>query len=357
VRAEAAVATGILFVAARFASRATVDVPEVARGVIREAGYDRPDFNAQSCSVMMSLTELPVPEAPPVHERHFSDEEIGRVPAREQVTVFGFACTQTPSLMPLPVWLAHRLARRLSHVRRTRQLPYLAPDGKVQVGVLFRDRKPKRIHSLALLTSQNEAGHPKPAALTDDLMDLVIRPVLAEAELPADDRIRFFINPDGPMIRGGPVLHSGLTGRKSAVDTYGEYSRHSGAALSGKDPGRIDRAGVYMARYAAKNLVAAGLASECEVQVSYAIGLPKPVSIHVETYGTGKQPDAELAARLQAHLDFRPAAIVRQLNLRTLSADRNGAFYRRLASFGHMGRTDLDAPWEATDRADVLKAG
>ncbi|CAK0759371.1 S-adenosylmethionine synthase [Gammaproteobacteria bacterium] len=356
VRAEVAVSTGILFIAARFSTRASVDIPEVARQVIQQAGYDRPDFNARS-SVMMSLAELPLPEPAPVHERYLSDEEIELIPAREQVTVFGFACTQTAALLPLPVWLAHRLMARLSDVRRTRQLPYLAPDGKVQVGVSFHHHRPQRIHSIALLTSQNEAGRPKATVLHDEIMELVVRPVLQEAEMPADEYTRIFINPDGPMIRGGPVLHSGLTGRKNAVDTYGGYAPNSGAALSGKDPGHIDRVGVYAARYAAKNVVAAGLADECEVQISYTIGLSKPVSIRVKTHGTGKIPDSEIAARLQAHFDFRPAAIVRQFNLRTQTADRGGIFYRRLAVFGQMGRIDLEAPWEATDKAEALENG
>ena len=356
VRAEVAVSTGILFIAARFATRASVDIPDVARQVIQEAGYNRPDFNAKS-SVMMSLTELPLPESAPVHERYLSDEEIELIPAREQATVFGFACKQTPALLPLPLWLAHRMMVQLSDVRRMRRLPYLAPDGKVQVGVSFHKHQPKRIYSIAFFSSQNEADRPKASVLHDDLVELVIRPVLHEAGMPADEYTRISINPNGPMVRGGPVLHSGLTGRKNAVDTYGSYAPNCSAALSGKDPGHIDRVGVYAARYAAKNVVAAGLADECEVQISYVIGLSKPVSIRVKTHGTGTIPDSEIASRLRTHFDFRPAAIVRQFNLRTITADRGGIFYRRLAVFGQMGRIDLGAPWEATDKIDMLENG
>ena len=263
VIAECAVSTAIVFIAARFASQASVDVPNVARQVISQVGYDQPAFNAKTCSIVTSLKELPPEERRSSDERGLSEEEMDRIAVKNQVTVFGFACDQTPALMPLPIWLAHRLARRLASVRQQKVLPYLTADGKTQVGVEYRDRRPSRIHSITVVGSLNlspAAGGPQLGTLQVDLKEAVIDPVFEEEEVRPDDRTRIFINPDGPFIIGGPSVHAGLTGRKNAIDTYGEYSRHSGAALSGKDPTRIDRVGAYAARYAAKNVVAASLA-------------------------------------------------------------------------------------------------
>ncbi len=358
VIAECAVATAIVFIATRFASDASVDVPNVARHVISQVGYDQPTFNAKTCSVVTSLKELPPEERRSFSEKELSDEEIDRVVVKNQVTVFGFACDQTPALMPLPIWLAHRLARRLTSVRLQRILSYLGPDGKTQVGVEYRDRRPFRIHSITVIGSQNQtpaAGGPSLRQLQDDLRQAVIDFIFQEEEVRPDAKTRIFINPDGPFILGGPSVHSGLTGRKNAIDTYGEYSRHSGAALSGKDPTRIDRVGAYAARYAAKNVVAAGLASECEVQLSYSIGLSQPVSIQVETFGSGKIPDAQIAALLRRHCDFRLAGIMRQFNLRFLPSSVKGGFYRKLATYGHVGRMDIGLPWEVTDKALVFR--
>lgn len=358
VIAECAVATAIVFIAARFASDASVDVPNIARQVINQVGYDQAAFNAQTCSVVTSLKELPPEERRSFHEKELSDEELDRITVRNQVTVFGFACDQTPALMPLPIWLAHRLARRLTSVRLQRVLPYLSPDGKTQVGVEYRNRRPYRIHSITVVGSQNQtptAGGPPLRRLQDDLRRAVIDFVFQDEEVRPDEKTRIFVNPDGPFIIGGPSVHSGLTGRKNAIDTYGEYSRHSGAALSGKDPTRIDRVGAYAARYAAKNVVAAGLASECEVQLSYSIGLSHPVSIQVETFGSGKIPDDQIAALLKRHCDFRLAGIMRQFNLRFLPSLVKGGFYRKLATYGHVGRTDIGLPWEVTDKAALLR--
>jgi S-adenosylmethionine synthetase len=254
----------------------------------------------------------------------------------------------------MPIWLAHKLARRLSEVRRQDLLPYLTPDGKTQVGVEYRARKPYRIHSLTLIASQNKAKKPELEQLQDDIRETVINSVFQETEIQPDDKTRIFINPDGPFIRGGPAAHSGLTGRKNAIDTYGEYSRHSGAALSGKDPLRIDRIGAYAARYAAKNIVAAGLATECEVQLSYTIGFARPVSIQVETFGTGRISDEKITVLLEKHFDFRLAGIVKQFNLRQMPTLTKGGFYRQLAAYGHVGRTDIELPWEKTDKVDVF---
>ncbi len=351
---ECAVSTAIVFIAARFESDAQVDFPNVARQVIHQIGYEQHAFHGKTCSIVTSLKELSHDEDRFLDEKNMSEEEIERIPVRNQVTVFGFACRQTPALMPLPIWLAHKLSRRLTSVRLQRILPYLAPDGKTQVGIEYRGRRPHRIHSIAVIASQNRPGEPDLKTLADDLRGGVLDAVFHDEPLKPDDKTRIFINPDGPFIVGGPSVHSGLTGRKNAIDTYGEYSRQSGAALSGKDPTRIDRVGAYAARYAAKNVVAAGLADECEVQLSYSIGFAGPVSVQVETFGTGKVPDAEIAAIIEKRFDFRIAGIIRQFNLRHLPAAVKGGFYRKLAAYGHMGRMDIGLPWEVTDKAALL---
>ena len=355
IRAECAIATGVVFIAARFASTAQVDIPDVARRVIRQVGYEQGEFDATRCTIMTSLSEHPLNPLRRQDERHFTDDQIEALTVDNQATAFGFACTQTMALMPLPIWLAHRLARRLAEVRQDRALVYLSPDGKTQVGVEYRDRKPHRIHSIALMASQREAGRPRPEELRRDLIESVITPVFAEETVRPDAHTRIFVNPEGTLVGGGPAVHAGLTGRKNAVDTYGEYSRNSGDALSGKDPLRIDRVGAYAARHAAKNIVAARLASECEVQLSYSIGLSRPVSIQVETFGTGTVDDATLAHRLEHRFDFRLGGIVRRFDLRRLPAARQGIFYRPLAAYGQVGSVDLDLPWEYVDDADSLR--
>lgn len=357
VRIECAAATNILFVAARFDSDAIVDIANTARQVISQIGYVGRDFNAKSCSIMTASSEMPPSDYRFFDERKLSDEEIERIPAKNQVTVFGFACNQTAALMPVPIWLAHKLARRLSAVRLQRLLSYLAPDGKTQVGIEYRERRPNRVHSITLVTSQVAEGAPDARTMREELIETVVKPVFADEEIKPDADTQLFINPDGPMIIGGPSVHSGLTGRKTAMDTYGEYARHSGAALSGKDPLRIDRAGAYAARYAAKNVIAAGLADECEVMLSYSIGLSRPVSVQVRTSGTGTIPDRDIAARILANFDFRLAGILRQFNLRYLPTVFKGGFYRKLAAYGQMGRMDIGLPWELTDRAERLRIG
>jgi S-adenosylmethionine synthetase len=355
VEAESAVSTGILFIAARFASSANVDVPDLARQVIAQVGYDRDDFNPRTCTIMTSLGELPHGPRTEVDEMALTPDEIERVPARQMANVFGFASKQTDALLPLPIWLAHKLARRLAGARTDKRLAYLAPDGKTQVAVEFRDRRPHRIHSVTLVASQHEAATPTPVRLREDLVEHVIGPAFQDEALRPDAQTRIFVNPDGPQVVGGPTLHSGLTGRKNAMDTYGEYARHSESALSGKDPTRIDRIGAYAARHAAKNVVAAGLADECEVQLSYSIGQATPVSVQIDTRGTGRLSDDEIALRVQRVFDFRPAAIVRAFRLRELPSKTRGGFFRHLAAYGHMGRTDLATPWETTDRAEALR--
>ena len=293
------------------------------------------------------------------NEKRLSEEEIERIHVRQHATAFGFACRQTEVLMPLPIWLAHKLARQIVKARVQKLVPYLSPDGKTQVGVEYRDRRPHRIHSITIIASGTKGMSQEisPQRLANDIREAVIKPAFMDEELKADDRTLIFINPMEHLIVGGPAVHSGLTGRKSDVDTYGEYARHSGNALSGKDPMRIDRIGAYVARYAAKNVVAAGLAEACEVQLSYSIGFSRPVSIQVETFGTGKLSDEDLSARLERHFDFRLAGILKNFNLRHLPSLHKGRFYQKLAVYGHVGRVDLALPWEATDKAEMLKGG
>ncbi len=358
VIAECAVSTAILFIAARFSSAAYVDFANVARTVINQIGYDHKDFNAKSCSIITSLKEFSPEIRLNFDERKLSEEEVERIPVRNQVTLFGFACDQTASFMPLPIWLAQKLARKLTSVRLQNILPYLMPDGKTQVGVEYRDGRPYRIDTITVIASQSRPEHkggPDSHRLREDIIQLVVEPCFQEEEIKPDRKTKLFINPEGPFIVGGPAVHSGLTGRKNAIDTYGEYARHSGAALSGKDPTRIDRVGAYAARYAAKNIVAAGLARECELQLSYSIGLPRPASIQVETFGTGKISDDKIGALVKAHFDFRLASIIRQFNLRYLPSVVKGGFYRKLGAYGHVGRMDIGLPWEVTDKAYILR--
>lgn len=352
VIAECAVTTGLVFLSVKFRSTAAVNAGDIARDVVGRVGYDGPSFSAKNCTVMTSLHELPVYQGP--EERDLDDGELDRLVAQDQATLFGFACSHTPALMPLPIALAHKLARQIDVVRR-RTLRYLAPDAKTQVGVEFHAHRPRRIHGVTLIASQLERDAPQLPRLRDDLIEAVIRPVFADEPIRPDDRTRVAINPEGPIFPGGPASHAGLTGRKTAVDTYGEFARHSGAALSGKDPSRIDRIGAYGARHAARNVVSAGLADLCEVQLTYSVGLPGPVSIQVETYGTGRIDEGEISRRVAQAFDFRVGAIVRRLRLREFLA-RDAGFFRKLAVYGHMGRTDLDLPWEKSDKVDALRS-
>ncbi|HLP87579.1 MAG TPA: methionine adenosyltransferase [Nostocaceae cyanobacterium] len=351
---ECAVSTGIVFISARFEPNTNVDFTNIARQVIEQVGYKETEFNGKNCSVLTSLIELPPEPHRHFDEKHLSDAEIEKITVTNQATVFGFACNQTYTLMPLPIWLAHKLAKQLSEVRKQNILPYLTPDGKTQVGVEYRNRKPYRIHSLTVIASQNQPKKPTLQKLRDDIRETVIYPVFEHEQIKPDAKTGIFINPDGQFIMGGPATHSGLTGRKNAIDTYGEYSKHSGSALSGKDPVRIDRIGAYAARYAAKNIVAAKLADECEVQLSYSIGISRPVSVQVETFGTGKISDEELTKILEQHFDFRLAGIIKQFDLRYLPSQCKGGFYRKLAAYGHVGRSDLNLPWENVDKARLI---
>lgn len=354
VRAECAVARAIVFIAARFASTANIDFTRLARKVIQHIGYDHPEFNPRSCSILTSPQALPMEPSRRFDAGELTDAQIDAIPARHQVTVFGFACNHTRVLMPLPIVLAHHMTRRLDAMRRDKTMPYLMPDGKVQVGIEFQDRRPARVHGITLEVHLQDKG-PDGDSLARDIAKWVIEPTLDAQGAAMDDRTRIMINPDGPYA-GGPMNHSGLTGRKNAVDTYGEFARHSGKVLSGKDPMRIDRAGAYAARYAAKNIVAAQLADECEVVLSYATGETRPVTLLAQTFGTGKISDNKITALLHDHFDFRPAAILKRFRLGRLAADAPTGFYRHLAAYGHFGRDDLSLPWELTDKAAALQS-
>jgi S-adenosylmethionine synthetase len=342
-----------MFVSAHYASMAKIDIQGIARDTIRQVGYMPSEFNAEDCTIMTSFQNHTATEYRPLDLDEMENIQIDRVTAKHPATLFGYACDQTKALMPLPIWLAHRLADLLDSPKVKKKLPYLLPDGKAQVAIAYVDGRPERIHSISMVTSQTDASAVDLNQLHGDIIEHVIEPVLKKQGFPADDRTNIFVNPEGLQIGGGPAVHSGLTGRKTGIDTYGEFARHSGAALSGKDPLRIDRVGAYAARYAAKNLVAAGLATECEVQLSYTVGAARPISVHVRTFGTGKVDDNELAARLDKAIDFRVGAIVRDLHLQKLPAEIPG-FYRQLAVYGQMGRMDLDVPWEKTDKIDAL---
>lgn len=354
VAAECAVSTSILFISVKSCSQATVDAPSAAREVLREVGYQGDSgFDGRTCTVMTSLHDMPEGSIARIDEEDLDEDALDRVTARDQATVFGYACRDTDVGMPLPIWLAHRLARRLFEVQQ--ELGDLSPDGKTQVAVEYRNHRPVRIDGISIVACQHFRGQPTEQALADILRERVIDHAFADLEIKPDARTRIALNPDGPQVPGGPALHAGLTGRKTAVDGYGEFARNGAAALSGKDPSRIDRVGSYAARHAARNIVAAGLADRCEVLLSYSIGLSRPVSVLVHTFGTSRVEERELELRVARAFDFRPAGIVKRFGLRSLPARRGGVFYRQLAAYGQVGRSDLDLPWERLDRITALR--
>jgi S-adenosylmethionine synthetase len=366
VAAEVVVNTGLVLITGEITSKAQVNYIDLVRKKIAEIGYIDADngFSANSCSVLVALDE----QSPDIsqgvtsaQESQLSDDELDRIGAGDQGLMFGYACNETPELMPMPISLAHRVSRRLAAVRKTGELSYLRPDGKTQVSVVYEDGKPVGIDTI-LVSTQHDAtigsisdGNAVQKKIKEDLWETVIQPVFADLELKPDANTRFLVNPTGKFVIGGPQGDAGLTGRKIIVDTYGGYSRHGGGAFSGKDPTKVDRSACYACRYVAKNIVAAGLAEKCEVQVSYAIGVAKPVSILVETFGTGKVDEDVLLELTQKHFELRPAGIIQTLNLRRLPAERGGRFYQDIAAYGHFGRPDLDLPWEATDKVALLK--
>ena len=352
VACETIATTGMVLVMGEISTSCYVDIPGVARRVIREIGYDDASqgFDGNTCAVLSVLDEqspdiaMGVNDALEARGAEAADQK-DRIGAGDQGMMFGFACDETPELIPLPISLAHRLAKRLAALRKDGTLSYLRPDGKTQVTVEYDGFRPVRVDAVVVSTQHSEEVSLE--TIRADVVERIIKPIIPAALL--DDRTKIFVNPTGRFVVGGPHGDSGLTGRKIIVDTYGGYARHGGGAFSGKDPTKVDRSATYMARYAAKTVVASGLASRCEVQLAYAIGVARPVSVLVDTDGTGIVSDDELAAALQKVFDFRPAAIIEQLELRR-------PIYRQLAAYGHIGREDLDVAWERTDKADALKA-
>ncbi len=353
VAAETSVTTGLVLVAGEITTSTYVDIPKVVRETIREIGYTRAKygFDADTCAVLTSIDEqsadiaLGVDQALEAREGSMSDAEIDAIGAGDQGLMFGYATKETPELMPLPISLSHRLARRLAEVRKNGQLDYLRPDGKTQVTVEYNENnEPVRVDTIVISTQHAEEVTLE--QIQADLKEHVITPVIPAEYI--DAATKFFINPTGRFVIGGPQGDAGLTGRKIIVDTYGGYARHGGGAFSGKDPTKVDRSAAYAARYVAKNLVAAGLADKAEVQLAYAIGVAHPVSIAVDTFGTGKLPETQLVELVAENFDLRPAGIINMLDLRR-------PIYRQTAAYGHFGRTDVELPWEQTDKAAVLE--
>ena len=350
VACETAVTTGMVLVMGEISTSCYVDIPKIVRKTIREIGYDRAKygFDCDTCSVLTSIDEqsgdiaMGVDEA--LESREGEKDEVEAVGAGDQGMMFGFATNETPEYMPSPIAMAHRLSRRLTEVRKNGTLSYLRPDGKTQVTVEYDDNKVVRIDAIVISTQHDE--HVSQEQIREDLMEHVIRAVIP-AEL-LDESTKYYINPTGRFVVGGPQGDSGLTGRKIIVDTYGGYGRHGGGAFSGKDPTKVDRSAAYAARWVAKNLVAAGIADKLEIQLAYAIGVAKPVSIEVETFGTGKLSDEEITNIVEKVFDLRPGAIIRDLDLRR-------PLYRQTAAYGHFGRNDLNLPWEQLNKVDEIK--
>ena len=353
VACETTVTTGLVLVAGEITTKAYADIPKIVRETVREIGYDRAKFgfDCDTCAVITSIDEqsgdiaMGVDEALESRDGKQTEEEIESIGAGDQGIMFGFACNETEELMPLPISLAHKLARRLTEVRKNNTLRYLRPDGKTQVTVEYEGNTPVRVHTVLISTQHGEEVTNE--TIREDLINHVIKAVIPSELL--DEETKIYINPTGRFVVGGPQGDTGLTGRKIIIDTYGGYSRHGGGAFSGKDATKVDRSAAYAARYVAKNIVAAGLADKCEIELAYAIGVAKPLSIFIDTFGTGKVSEEKLVELVEKNFDLRPGAIIRDLDLRK-------PIFKSTAAYGHFGRTDVDLPWERTDKADVLRA-
>ncbi len=372
VAAETTVTTGMALICGEITADCYVDIPQIVRNTIRNIGYTGAasgGFDADTCAVLTSIDEQSTDIGNGVNKAFESrssnadtsvieTEELG---AGDQGIMFGYACNETPELMPLPISLAHKLSYRLAQVRKSGLVNYLRPDGKSQVTVEYVDGKPNRIHTVLLSTQHNPVingvsdNEQVQDIIKNDLKKLVIDYVFESCNIKPDENTIILINPSGRFVIGGPQGDSGLTGRKIIVDTYGGYSRHGGGAFSGKDPTKVDRSAAYAARYVAKNIVAAGLADKCEIELAYAIGVAEPLSILVDTFGTGKISDEEIEKLVRKNFSLTPAGIINQFDLRNLPAKNGGKFYQLLAAYGHMGRSDINVPWELTDKAQSLK--
>ncbi len=350
VACETTVTTGLVLVVGEITTKCYVDIPRIVRRTVEEIGYTRAKygFDADTCAVLTSINEqspdIALGVDSSLEHKGSSEDEFDKIGAGDQGIMFGFACNETKELMPLPISLAHKLARRLADVRKNGTLDYLRPDGKTQVTVEYVDDKPVRLENIVVSTQHSPDVDL--ATIRRDIMEHVIMKVVPHSML--DHNTKYYINPTGRFVIGGPMGDAGLTGRKIIVDTYGGYARHGGGAFSGKDPTKVDRSASYAARYVAKNIVAAGLADKCEIGISYAIGVARPLSLFVNTFGTGKVSDEKIEELVRKHFDLRPAAIIENLNLRR-------PIYRQVAAYGHFGREDLDLPWERTDKAEILR--
>jgi S-adenosylmethionine synthetase len=352
VACETATKTGFVILMGEITTRANFNYDELVRRVLLEIGYDDSSkgFDGNTCGVLVAIAKqsgdiaMGVDKALEAKTGEMSEDEIEAIGAGDQGMMFGYACNETPQLMPMPIYLAHKLTRRLAEVRKNGTLPWLRPDGKSQVTVEYSYGKPKRVDTV--LISTQHAPHVSQAEIREQVIEHVILPVLPPEMVDKD--LKIYVNPTGRFVIGGPMGDSGLTGRKIMVDTYGGMGRHGGGSFSGKDPTKVDRSAAYAARWAAKNVVAAGLADRCEIQLAYAIGVARPLSVNVETFGTGRIPDEKIAELILEHFDLRPGAIIRDLNLRR-------PIYRPTAAYGHFGRDDLDLPWERTDKAETLR--